>query len=62
VGVGQMTALGGWASSAMGAAFWVASLLPLRFPYLLFFFVSSFCVGRSNLMFFLQKFFVTFLL
>jgi hypothetical protein len=28
VGVAKMAALGGWASPAMAAAFWAASLLP----------------------------------
>jgi hypothetical protein len=43
VGVAEMVALGGWASPAMGAAFWAANLLPsFSFSSLL---SSSFSAG-----------------
>jgi hypothetical protein len=57
-----MEALGVWASPAMGAAFWAASLLP-SFSFSSFSSLSSFSADRPNLVFFfLSKFFAIFLL
>jgi hypothetical protein len=56
VGVSGMATLGGWASPAMGAAFWATNLLP-SFSFSSF---SSFSAGQPNLVVFLPKFFAIF--